>query len=166
MIFKEKILFSYEECKTILSYNTTHITNWEKKDRKYNSQPINYSLKTEWLFDKLKEFVETNSDIKIKKIREIIHFHRFVKGDWFDKHNDNKKNRLYAVGVLLNSDFEGGEFNLFNPTEQKLNKENGNTYLFDVRIEHEVTPIINGERYSLLWFLENEHIKLNVDKLL
>ena len=43
MILKEKILFSKEECESILLYNDTHITNWIIGDRKYNSQPINYS---------------------------------------------------------------------------------------------------------------------------
>ena len=44
MILKEKILFSKEECESIISYNETHITNWRIGDRKYNSQPIIYSL--------------------------------------------------------------------------------------------------------------------------
>lgn len=161
MLVKEKILFTKEECETILSYNNTHITNWIKGDRRYNSQPINYSSETEWLFNKLKKFVEDVSDIKIKKIKETIHFHKFVKGDWFDKHNDVLEFRVYAIGVLLNSNFEGGEFNLYNPNKQPLNKITGNAYLFDVRIEHEVTPILEGERYSLLWFLQNQHIKSN-----
>jgi hypothetical protein len=161
MLLKEKILFTKQECETILPYNDNDITNWKKHDRKYNSQPIEYSLKTEWVFNRLKEFVETNSDIKIKKIKETIHFHKFIKGDWFDKHNDDKESRLYAIGVLLNDNFEGGEFNLYKPTKQSLDKKVGNTYLFDVRIEHEITPILEGERYSLLWFLQKEHIKFN-----
>ena len=166
MILKEKILFSKEECESIISYNDTHITNWLMGDRKYNSQPINYSLETKWLFDKLKEFVEENTDIKIKKIKETIHFHKFTKGDWFGKHNDIRDNRLYAVGVLLNDEFEGGYFKLYNPNEIILDKVIGNTYLFDVRIDHEITPILKGERYSLLWFLENEHIKIEINKLI
>jgi hypothetical protein len=166
MILKEKILFSKEECESIISYNDTHITNWLMGDRKYNSQPINYSLETKWLFDKLKEFVEENTDIKIKKIKETIHFHKFTKDDWFGKHNDIRDNRLYAVGVLLNDTFKGGDFKLYNPNEIILDKVIGNTYLFDVRIDHEITSILEGERYSLLWFLENEHVKIETNKLI
>jgi hypothetical protein len=33
-------------------------------------------------------------------------------------------------------------------------------------MEHEITPILEGERYSLLWFLENEHIKTETNKLI
>jgi hypothetical protein len=166
MILKEKILFSKEECESIVSYNNTHITNWLMSDRKYHSQPIPYSLETKWLFDKLKTFFEEQSNIPIKKNKEEIHFHKFVKADWFGKHNDVREKRLYAVGVLLNDNFEGGDFKLYNPNEIILDKVIGNTYIFDVRIEHEITPILEGERYSLLWFLENEHIKIETNRLI
>ena len=166
MILKEKILFSKEECESIISYNETHITNWLMSDRKYNSQPINYSSETKWLFDKLKDFVERETNIETRTIKKTIHFHKFTKGDWFGKHNDVRDNRLYAVGVLLNDDFSGGDFKLYNPNEIILDKVIGNTYLFDVRINHEIIPILEGERYSLLWFLENEHIKIETNKLI
>ena len=102
----------------------------------------------------MKDFVERETNIEIRTIKKTIHFHKFTKGDWFGKHNDVRDNRLYAVGVLLNDDFSGGDFKLYNPNEIILNKVIGNTYLFDVRIDHEITPILDGERYSLLWFLE------------
>ena len=166
MILKEKILFSKEECNSIMLYNETDITNWIVGDRKYNSQPINYSLETKWLFDKLKKFVETETKIKFRSIKKQIHFHKYVKGDWFGKHNDIRENRLYAVGVLLNDDFSGGNFKLYNPNEITLDKVIGNTYLFDVKIDHEITSILEGERYSLLWFLQNEHIKIPTNTLI
>ena len=166
MIIPQKIIFSKEECKSIISYNETHITNWRMNDRKYNSQPINYSLETNWLFDKLKTFVETETNIEIIKIKQTIHFHTFIKGDWFGKHNDIRDNRVYAVGILLNDDFEGGDFKLHTPNEIILNKAIGNTYIFDVRTIHEITPILEGERYSLLWFLQNEHIKAPTNTLI
>jgi hypothetical protein len=166
MILKEKILFSKEECESIISYNDTRITNWKMSDREYRSQPITYSLETKWLFDKLKTFFEEQSNIQIKRNKEVIHFHKFTKGDWFGKHNDERENRLYAVGVLLSDDFEGGDFKLYNPGEIILDKVIGNTYLFDVRIDHEITPILEGERYSLLWFLQNEHVKIGINRLI
>jgi hypothetical protein len=118
------------------------------------------------LFDKLKTFVETETKIKFRSIKKQIHFHKFTKGDWFEKHNDVRDNRVYAVGVLLNDGFEGGDFKLYNANEIILDKVIGNTYLFDVRIDHEITPILEGERYSLLWFLQNEHIKIERNKLI
>jgi hypothetical protein len=166
MLIKEKILFKKNECDLIRNLFKNNSQNWDLKDRKYNSQPIDYSLDTKWLFDKLKNFVERETNIQIRTIKKTIHFHTFKEGDWFGKHNDIRDRRLYAIGVLLNDDFEGGEFKLYNPYELTLNKLIGNVYIFDVRIEHEITPILHGERYSLLWFLQNEHIKTPTNTLI
>ena len=167
MILKQKILFSKKECESIISYNDTCLgTNWIMGDRKYNSQSITYSLETKWLFDKLKTFFEEQSNMQIRKNNEVIHFHKFVKDNWFGKHNDIRDRRLYAIGVLLNDNFTGGDFKLHNPNELTLDKFIGNTYIFDVRIDHEITPILEGERYSLLWFLQNEHIKTPTNTLI
>ena len=166
MLLKQKVLFNVEECNLIISNVNSNIKNWELRDRKYESQLINYSKETDWLFEKLKEFVEIENDIKIRKIKKEIHFHKFIEGDWFGKHNDIRDSRMYAVGVLLNDNFEGGDFKLYNPNEMVLNKTIGNTYLFDVKIQHEITPILKGNRYSLLWFLQNQHIKIPTNKLI
>jgi len=166
MLIKQKVLFSIDECNSIISNVNSNIKNWELRDRKYESQLINYSKETDWLFEKLKKFVEIENDIKIRKIKKEIHFHKFIEGDWFGKHNDIRDSRMYAVGVLLNDNFEGGDFKLYNPNEMLLNKTIGNTYLFDVKIEHEITPILNGNRYSLLWFLQNEHIVSKTNKVI
>ena len=166
MLIKQTHLFSKEECDIILNLYNDIPQNWNFSDRNFISNSIKYSSQTSWLFDKLKTFFETETNIQIRAIKKQIHFHTFKEGDWFGKHNDIRKNRLYAVGVLLNDTFEGGDFKLYNPNEVILNKLVGNTYLFDVRIEHEITPILEGERYSLLWFLENEHIKIETNKLI
>ena len=165
MLVKQKILFNKEECDSIIINNNEN-KNYNFKDRKYISQSINYLIETEWLFDKLKKFVETETNIQFKKIKKQIHFHTFIKGDWFGKHDDIRDGRVYAIGVLLNDNFSGGDFKLYNKNETILNKVVGNTYIFDVRIEHEITPILEGERYSLLWFLQNEHIKIKTNKLI
>jgi len=166
MLMKQKHLFSKQECKLIIESSKINDQEWKFKDRSYNSQAIDYSIESSWIFDRLKSFVEIEADIEFSEIKKQIHFHRFEKGDWFGKHNDIRDSRAYAVGVLLNDNFEGGDFKLYNPDEIILDKLIGNTYIFDVRIEHEITPILIGERYSLLWFLQNENLKLKINKLL
>jgi len=166
MIFKEKILFSKEECQSIIWDETNDVTDWDMNDRKYDSKPIVYNKSTKWLFEKLKDYFEMETNLKIIKIKKQIHLHRFIKGDWFGKHNDVRDKRLYTIGVLLNDDFQGGDFKMYNPEEIILNKVIGNAYIFDVGIYHEITPILRGERYSLLWFLQDEHIKIETNKLI
>ena len=166
MLIKQKVLFKKNECDLIKNLFKSNPQNWDLKDRNFNSEAINYSLETEWIFDKLKTFVETETNIQIRKIKKQIHYHTFKEGEWFGKHNDIRDRRLYAIGVLLNDDFSGGDFKLHNLNEIILNKVVGNTYIFDVRIDHKITPILEGERFSLLWFLENEHIKIETNKLI
>lgn len=166
MFLTQKILFNQQECQSIIDTLKSKKQNWDYKDRIYESMSIEYNQNTIWLFDKLQHFFELETQSTIKKIKKTIHFHKFTKGDWFGKHNDIRNNRVYAIGVILNDNFEGGDFKLYNPNEIILNKVVGNTYLFDVRIDHEITPILNGERYSLLWFLQNEHIKIKTNKLI
>ena len=164
MIISKKY-FNHSECLTILDFVKSNQQKWKLFNREYESHAIDYSPETMWLFEKLSSFFEENTNLKIKKLKPQIHFHKFKEGDWFGKHNDVLDNRVYAVGVLLNDNFDGGDFKFYNPP-QTLNKIVGNTYLFDVTTTHEITPILEGERYSLLWFLQNEHIKFQTDKLI
>lgn len=161
MILKQKQIFSKNECDLIISYVDSNFKNWNKIDRQYNSCSIDYNETNKWIFDKLKDFFEIETDIKISKIKKQIHFHKFTKGDWFGKHNDNRDRRLYGVGVLLNDNFIGGDFKFYNLEEYTLDKIVGNSYIFDVNIEHEISKILDGERYSLLWFLQNTDIQIN-----
>ena len=156
----QNVLFNKVECDSIIWNTNESIANFDMSNRKYYSQPINYSLKNKWLFDKLKYFFESETGLQIIKNKEEIHFHKFAKGNWFGKHNDVRDERLYAIGVLLNDNFEGGDFKLYNQNEIILDKVIGNAYIFDVRIDHEITPILDGERFSLLWFLQNTNVKI------
>lgn len=166
MQINQKVLFNKKECDSIICYSKISNKEWKTNDRKYNSQTIEYTNETEWIFEKLKLYFESITKISITNLKKEIHFHKFNKDDWFGKHNDSRDNRLYAVGVLLNDNFIGGDFKLYNDNEITLNKIRGNTYIFDVRIEHEITSILEGERYSLLWFLQNEHILLKRNNLI
>lgn len=166
MMIAQKNLFSKDECNIIISLIKSNEKRWKSNDREYTSYAINLSNDTKWIFDKLSEYFQSETRIELLKVKEQIHFHIFEKGDLFEKHNDIRDYRMYAVGVLLNDDFEGGDFKIYNPTEITLDKLTGNTYIFDVRLMHEITPILTGERYSLIWFLQKEHIKILTNKII
>ena len=77
-----------------------------------------------------------------------------------------KNKRIYGVGCLLNDDYEGGEFIFYNNPDTIIKKEIGNAYIFNVNIEHEVKKIISGDRFSIIWFLEDEHLKIKNKNLI
>ena len=162
----QKVIFTEEECNQIINFSKIDYTNWDIKDRKYQSYAITHNENTEWLFDRLKQFFEVETNQKIKNIKKTIHFHVFLNGSWFDVHNDERDNRVYGVGVLLNDNFTGGDFKFYDEKNTTLDKVQGNAYIFNVEINHEITPIVDGIRYSILWFLQRENINTNYNSLL
>ena len=166
MILVEKILFTNDECKLIINSYKNNKQIWNYSDRNYESETINYTEETKWIFDKLKSFFENQTNIKIINLNKVIHFHKFINGDKFKRHTDDRDDRVYSIGVLLNNDFEGGDFKLYDTGEYSLDKKTGNSYIFNVNLEHEITPILNGERYSLIWFLQYNNIENVTTKLI
>lgn len=156
----QKVLFTEDECKSIINLNKNNSQNWEHKNRLYNSLLIEYRSDTHWIFDRLKLFFEDVTKIQMTNLNKDIHYHIFKKDNYFGLHSDNLANRMYSVGVLLNDNFEGGDFILYNKDVLTLNKTIGNAYIFDVSIKHEITKIMSGERYSIIWFIENNNIKI------
>ena len=156
----QKVLFTGDECKTIINLNKNKSQSWEDSDRLYESLLIQYNSETMWLFDRLKSFFEDVTQIQMPNLNKDIHYHIFKKDNYFGLHSDDLTNRMYSMGVLLNDNFEGGDFILYDKNNLTLNKTIGNAYIFDVSIKHEITKIINGERYSIIWFITNDNIKI------
>ena len=67
---------------------------------------------------------------------------------------DNKflhdNTRKLSMSIVLNSDFEGGDFEM----NEVLKLEEGSIVVFPSFIDHRVTPVTKGIRYSLVtWFV-------------
>jgi|TARA_R100000005_G_C4891269_1_gene138002 hypothetical protein len=77
--------------------------------------------------------------------------HRYDVGDWYNQHSDfHPIKRFSSVKltciVFLNTDYEGGEFTLFDGT--KIEKEVGKLIIHPSFAGHGVSPITKGNRYS------------------
>lgn len=166
MIIKQKVLFDKVECDDIIKLSKTNPQTWESIDRNYNSSTIRYDIETKWIFDKLRSFFEEASGYGMTLLKNEIHFHSYNQNGKFDLHNDARDKRIFSVGVLLNDDFDGGDFNLYSPNKITIDKKVGNCYLFNVEISHEITPIISGTRYSLIWFIQDMNVKTTSKKII
>lgn len=166
MLIKQKILFTELECKKILHLPKTNLQTWDFSDRLYCSERVSYKEETKWLFEKLKYFFESETGLKVRKLKEELHFHTYKEGSRFNIHNDVREQRVYAVGTLLNSDFNGGDFMLYGLDTVVLEKKAGNSYVFDVKIDHEIKVVEKGTRHSLLWFLQKDNIEFKTNKLI
>jgi hypothetical protein len=166
MLLEEKILFNEEECERIIKFTKKNQKYWNKIDRKYSSYSLDLDEENSWVFYRLRDFFENTKGEELLRLKNKIHYHEFVDGDFFSKHNDSRDNRLYSVGVLLNEDFQGGDFNLYNPNLLRIKNKRGNAYIFDVRIPHEITKVTSGKRISMIWFLEINNFKNKIGRII
>ncbi len=85
---------------------------------------------------------------KVKFLANNIQFAKYTKGDHFDWHEDY--NQINTIVILLNDDFEGGEFEVKDT--EPLNLKTGDCVMIPSLVSHRVKPITSGIRYSLtMW---------------
>lgn len=83
-------------------------------------------------------------------------FTEYKEGEYFDWHTDSTdtiyRDRFTSIVIQLNDTYNGGILEIKNikgeivPIENKI----GTLYIFNSRLLHRVTPILNGVRYSLV----------------
>jgi predicted 2-oxoglutarate/Fe(II)-dependent dioxygenase YbiX len=82
---------------------------------------------------------------------------RYEPGQFFSQHTDSseKYNRCISCSLILNDEYEGGEFAFFD--RQMIAKTpKGSALLFpsNFMFPHEIMPVLSGTRYSVVtWFL-------------
>lgn len=92
--------------------------------------------------------------------RYLVGCYDAATGDHFKPHRDNTtdatRHRRFAVSLLLNGDFEGGElrFPEFGPYLHRVPA--GAALVFSCSLLHEVLPVTRGKRYAFLPFLHDD----------
>ena len=81
---------------------------------------------------------------------------RYTKGQFYMQHVDSNKEypRELSCSIILNDDYEGGEFSFFNNTEKyKLTKGSAIVFPSNFLFPHQILPVTEGVRYSIItWF--------------
>jgi PKHD-type hydroxylase len=68
-------------------------------------------------------------------------------------HNEYSVRKL-SMTIVLNSDYEGGDFEILGDMEKVPRFEEGSIIVFPSFLDHRVTPVTKGIRYSLVaWFV-------------
>ena len=96
--------------------------------------------------------------MQITKYKKNGHYEFHQDGNGFTRFNtpENKilhgKTRKLSMTIVLNEDYEGGEFEFFD--DKNLIKEKiGTVIVFPSYMVHKVRPVTKGTRYSLVaWF--------------
>jgi predicted 2-oxoglutarate/Fe(II)-dependent dioxygenase YbiX len=155
------INFTKEECNEIISLSNLfqkHLSNewWESNETIYFAWHIERNEITEWIFERLLNYLKMNTNITLNKPLNVIHLQNVQKGNKFEPHID--KHSLYNIGACLNDDYQGGELICYNP-KFIVPKIAGNIYTFYGSRLHEVTEVTSGERWSLIAFLSKDLLK-------
>ena len=83
-------------------------------------------------------------------------FTEYKESEYFDWHTDSTdtiyRDRFASIVIQLNNKYTGGILEIKNlkgelvPIENKI----GTLYIFNSRLFHRVTPVVDGIRYSLV----------------
>ena len=111
------------------------------------------------LYDIIKESVEAYTDFKLltedKITTSII---RYPVGGFLYKHNDTYHEGLRLVGIgNLNEGYKGGEFQTDNGS---LEYGRGNFGWFWPNVDHQVSKVEEGERWSMVVWLFNNNLEI------
>jgi hypothetical protein len=142
------------------TFRSCHVINMSTKE----SVDINY--KTRKYFDTI--IFEKAGNIVSKYIKDTgceflkyintdsgYDLLRYKKGEFYKQHTDSGKTlRSISMSFNLNDDYEGGEFAFFDrELTFKLNKGSVIVFPSNFMYPHEILPITNGTRYSIVtWF--------------
>jgi PKHD-type hydroxylase len=153
---------------------------WEKaKTKGEESLVLNDKRKTnicwtteQWLYDIVFEYMQSANrqagwDFEVDAA-ESMQIGKYSKGCFYDYHQDgdgvttydtpennwtNNKTRKLSMSILLNEDYEGGDFRFYGDKEDTI-KGKGSILVFPSYMQHCVEKITKGNRYSLVvWFL-------------
>lgn len=181
MILKEKILFSKEECESILKnvekWNDTIISVrlvrqlTDKRGGVMKSFKIKWNDNNSWIKNKIINWVNSLDEVfyKINHDKNLnANYRKYVKGDYFIKHNDHIHNgdrRLYTIGVMLHKseNLTGGDLKMYvNDDIINIDFNLGKVYIFDSNTPHSVDLIELGERITLMFFIVESDIIKNI----
>ena len=139
-------------------------------------------LNEDWWFELVWPFIKEanahagwNYDIRSCESQQLT---RYKKGGYYKWHTDGRSDSLSAyndpsnvhingyvrklsLSLLLNDNFEGGDFQIASYLGEKFEAMtpidlnlSGTVLVFPSFLEHRVTPVIKGTKYSLAtWFL-------------
>ena len=169
---------SDESCQKLISSGEGKWTEATVKNQRtdYRKSDIVWN-KDQWVFDLIWPYMLSANEEAGWKYNivaaESVQITRYNKGGFYSWHRDGygSHNEVYdetsnefrhgntrklSMCIILNSDFEGGDFQIRGFYEEidipKLTK--GSVIVFPPFMEHRVTPVTKGTRYSLVaWFV-------------
>ena len=124
--------------------------------------------KEQWVYDLISPYMLTANEQAGWKYNIVAaqdcQITRYTKDGFYNWHVDGigshteldgeGTTRKLSMSIILNSDYEGGDFEMRGLDNQVPRLEEGSIIVFPSFAEHRVTPVTEGIRYSLVsWFV-------------
>jgi len=170
---KQEVLFTHEECDEIL--NSVNEDNWIKSQIVSSSGKISYHKPSSRTCVEQKITEPTICDIILSKCKPIgmlklpfFKIIKYTKGSFFVKHVDRGERQSYRLKTIViqlsnPEDYKGGDLIVKDVISSR---ERGNCIIFDSGVEHEVTLIKKGIRYSVIIWLNSETLRRDIKTII
>lgn len=174
----QNVLFTKDECIQLLNehsnfekssiYRGSQITEVNNDIRSSKESTILMSESTKsLLLEKLKEF----DVIDLPGYTKVL---KYDIGDEFKRHQDKGPNsetsvRYKTLIIQLSDsiDYDGGDLVIEDGNDKiVMNKQLGNTIMFDSTQWHQAFPILKGIRYVFVIWLEKKHLLKKISGLI
>jgi len=163
-----KQLFTKQECLDVINFaeskNSWHGGKPNLPNIKFDI-PSTPKVVSVWDLDffrnRIIEYAKEELNLDIKTAG--IHVMKYETGDSFPRHKDRdgktefNMDFLYNINVVLNDEFQGGEF--YIEDELVTYNKPGMVYHYKSDVYHEVKQVTSGNRYSALFFIRDRDIK-------
>ena len=176
MAFTHKIipnLLTKEECDLVLKFSLENLTlntattlsnngsYYETNRRKSNISFYPYYEKFPFILEKISKLLQESISVKgfdLDYNDTRFQFTEYKIGDYFQWHTDSNGkeitqcDRYCSLVIQLNDEYKEGDLELKLSEDSTIIVEKGvgNTIIFLSNIEHRVTPVEKGNRYTLV----------------
>ena len=158
----------YEECKTD-QWDGVNYTSEDHPDRSSKACWVD-DHKIYELMDGLIAFANSKCEWNLDvNYIEPFQFTKYDVGDFYDWHivesdwtpgiRQGNKIRKISCTILLNDDFEGGEFEIQTTEKKVIELKKKDIIIFQSDTPHRVRPVTSGVRHSLVGWIQGPAYK-------
>ena len=161
---------SHEICQKLINLGKENWTRAEVDNKSIAAIRKSDIVWTEeqWVFDLISPYMFTANERAGWKYNIVAaqdcQVTRYTKDGFYGWHVDGigshteldgeGNTRKLSMSIILNSDYEGGDLEMRGLDNQVPRLEEGSIIVFPSFVEHRVTPVTEGIRYSLVsWFV-------------
>ena len=166
-MFNQEIILTPEECQSIIDMNrgfsrsgvaSLHNT-YENSYRTSSESPTKTTDGIRLLL------LPKLSKYNIISLPNYFNILKYDIGQEFKKHKDiglnSSTNQRYKTLIIqLSDNYKGGEFIVFDDEEIVCDTTIGNMILFPSKLFHQAKPVLEGVRYSMVYFLKKHNFKI------